>query len=94
LAYAFYGQGTRFLDAGDPTDIRQVGYFRPDDANTWAAYWHDGYVFVADNGRGVDILKFHDLETADFVIAPDRLGRTANRPDPLTGYLCPLKPSL
>ncbi len=56
LAYSFYGQGTRFLDASDPGDIRQVGYFRPDDANSFAPYFHNGLVFVADNGRGVDIL--------------------------------------
>jgi hypothetical protein len=58
LAYAFYSQGTRFIDASDPTDLRQIGYFRPDDANTWAAYWHDGYVFVADFTRGIDVLTF------------------------------------
>ena len=27
------------------------------DANTWAAYWHNGYVFIADFGRGIDIVK-------------------------------------
>jgi hypothetical protein len=57
-ANAFYTQGTRFLDVRNPRDIKQVGYFRPDDADTWAAYWRPGgYVFVADFQRGVDILK-------------------------------------
>ena len=60
LAYSFFGQGIRFLDASDPTDIRQVGYFRADGNNTWEAYWYRGHVFVADNGRGVDILRFRD----------------------------------
>ncbi|HYN35707.1 MAG TPA: hypothetical protein VEV82_01915, partial [Actinomycetota bacterium] len=58
LAYAFYSQGTRFLDVSNPRNIKQVGYYRPDDANTWAPYWHDGYVFVANFDRGVDVLKF------------------------------------
>jgi hypothetical protein len=57
LAGAYYTQGTRFLDLSDPRHIRQVGYFRPDDANTWAAYWHKGYVFIADLQRGVDVIK-------------------------------------
>lgn len=57
LAWAFYGQGTRFLDVSDPRRIRQVGYYRPDDASAWAAYFYKGYVFVADNGRGVDVIK-------------------------------------
>ena len=60
LAYAFYGQGLRLLDVSDPGDIRQVGYFRPDDASAWAGYWHDGHLYVADNGRGVDILRLDE----------------------------------
>jgi len=58
LAYAFYGQGTRFLDVTDPKDIRQVGYYRPNGASTWAPYFHGGLVYVADNSRGVDIVRF------------------------------------
>ncbi|HVE98523.1 MAG TPA: hypothetical protein VNA12_05020 [Mycobacteriales bacterium] len=58
LAAAFYGQGTRFLDVRDPRNIRQVGYFRPDDANTFASYWWRDYVVIADYGRGIDIVKF------------------------------------
>ena len=57
-ANAFYTQGVRFLDTSNPRDIRQVGYFVNSDSDTWAAYWHKGYVFVADFQRGVDILKF------------------------------------
>jgi hypothetical protein len=57
-ANAFYTQGVRFLDTSDPTHIRQVGYFVNSDSDTWAAYWHNGYVFVADFQRGVDVLKF------------------------------------
>lgn len=65
LAYSFYAQGTRFLDASDPTDIRQVGYYRPDGGSSFAAYFHDDHVYVADNGRGVDILRFHDGASAE-----------------------------
>jgi hypothetical protein len=57
LAQAFYNQGVRFLDVRDPTNPTQVAYFRKDDARAWAAYWHGGYVYVADNVRGIDILK-------------------------------------
>jgi len=57
LAGAYYTQGTRFLDVSDPRHPRQVAYYRPDDANTWAAYWHDGYVYVADLTRGVDVIR-------------------------------------
>ncbi|GAA2083957.1 LVIVD repeat-containing protein [Actinomadura alba] len=57
IAQAFYGQGTRFLDITDPTNPRQIAYYRPDDARAWASYFHGGYVYVADNARGIDILK-------------------------------------
>ena len=58
LAYGFYGQGTRFLDVSNPKDIRQIGYYRPDGSNVWGASFHQGHVYVADNARGIDILKF------------------------------------
>jgi hypothetical protein len=57
LVQSFYSQGTRFLDVTDPTDPRQIAYFRPDDAASWEPYWHGDYVYVADNTRGIDILK-------------------------------------
>jgi hypothetical protein len=57
LVQSFYTQGTRFLDVRDPAHPRQVAYYRPADAMSWAPYWHDGYVYVADNARGIDILR-------------------------------------
>jgi hypothetical protein len=35
----------------------------PDGADTWSAYWYNGYVFTNDGGRGVDILKVRDRAT-------------------------------
>ena len=57
LVQSFYAQGTRFLDISDPTNPRQIGYHRPADARSWYPMWHDGLVYVADNTRGVDVLK-------------------------------------
>jgi hypothetical protein len=87
-ANAFYSQGTRFLDVRNPRDIRQVGYFRPDDANTWAAYWRPGgYVFVADFTRGVDILKVGGLRRT--TVAPPLSPRAiTNLPSAELGWLC------
>ncbi|MEA2125244.1 MAG: hypothetical protein QOI80_2026 [Solirubrobacteraceae bacterium] len=90
---AFYTQGVRFLDTSDPRHIRQVGYFVNPDSDTWAAYWHDGYVFVTDFQRGVDVLRFAgSARRARRVTAPS-VHSTAPR---LTfdrgvyGGLCPL----
>jgi len=57
LAQSFYSQGTRFLDISDPTNPTQIAYHREADAAAWAPYWHRGLVYVADNTRGVDILR-------------------------------------
>ncbi|MUN36528.1 LVIVD repeat-containing protein [Actinomadura litoris] len=57
IAQSFYSQGTRFLDVRDPTNPRQIAYYRPADAASWQPYWHGRYVYVADNTRGIDVLE-------------------------------------
>lgn len=91
-ANAFYEQGVRFLDTSDPANIRQIGYYLGDGANTWAAYWHKGKVFVADFGRGIDVLEFKGSASSRSVRGP-----AARRGQPLTFRravlrgLCPLR---
>lgn len=90
IAGAYYTAGTRFLDVSNPKDIRQIGYYVPSDTNTWAAYWHDGYVYVADFGRGVDILKFNGGPSTRSVTAPVS---TNVQPLDFSGkyhFMCPL----
>ncbi len=57
VSYAWYGEGTRFLDISDPANPRQIAYWRPDDTLVWASYMHKGYVYNADHTRGIEILK-------------------------------------
>jgi hypothetical protein len=93
-ANAFYTQGVRFLDTSDPTDIRQVGYFINADSNTWAAYWHKGYVYVADLQRGIDVLSFEgSAGAAPAVTAPVVENTNAQRirfDQHVFGGLCPV----
>ncbi len=88
LAAAFYKQGTRFLDVRDPRHIRQIGFYRPADADTWASYWRPGgYVFVADFTRGVDVLRVGALKNT--VAAPASTRRdNPNRPSALFNWVC------
>jgi hypothetical protein len=58
VTYAWYGEGTRFLDISDPENPQQFAYWRPDDGIVWASYLHGGYVYTADRSRGVDVLRF------------------------------------
>jgi hypothetical protein len=62
VAQGWYEQGVRFLDVSDPKKIRQVGYFIPPSAMTWAAYFpptdptlQTAYVF--DATHGIDVLN-------------------------------------
>ena len=63
VAQGWYEQGVRFLDAHDPADIRQVGYFVPPTSATWAAYFaptdsSGEIVYSLDFSRGIDVLRF------------------------------------
>jgi hypothetical protein len=70
VAIAFYGQGVRVLDLSDPAKPTQVAYIRipsvsasggnPAQTATSAsaAYWHNGYIYVADYNRGIDVLRY------------------------------------
>jgi hypothetical protein len=98
VTYAWYGQGTRFLDISDPTDPRQVAYYRPDGGNVWASYLYKGYVYTADQARGVDVLELghtgREVTARRMSRAQQRfVRRVADRrfaPDPELGWLCPL----
>jgi hypothetical protein len=57
VAYAWYGEGTRFLDISDPRQPIQYAYWRPSNGIVWASYFHKGYVYTADRTRGVDVLR-------------------------------------
>jgi len=57
VAYAWYGEGTRFLDVSNPVLPRQYAYWRPDDGIVWASYFRGRYIYTADRIRGVDVLR-------------------------------------
>jgi hypothetical protein len=90
LAQAFYDQGVRFLDVRNPRDIKQVGWYRPENGQAWAAYWHAGRVYVADLVLGVTVLRF-DGGAPSSSPMPLRT-RSKLEMDPVFGMLCPVAP--
>ena len=90
LAYAFYGQGVRFVDASNPRRLRQVGYYVPELANAWAAYWRGDVVYVADYNRGVDVLRVTAGRGSRTVRAAPVEQLEAPRGDPAFGFTCRL----
>jgi hypothetical protein len=63
LVSSAYAAGTTMVDFSNASDPREVGHLDPHGANTWSAYWYNGYVFTNDGGRGVDILRVRDRAT-------------------------------
>ena len=57
VAYAWYGEGTRFLDISNPRNPKQIAYWRPDDTLVWASYFRGRYIYTADHVRGIDVLR-------------------------------------
>jgi hypothetical protein len=102
VAYAWYGEGTRFLDISDPANPRQIAYWRPKDTLVWASYMHNGYVYTADHVRGIEVLKLTTGAKAARaskreVVAPPMSAKqraflagmaTKLKPDPATAGLC------
>lgn len=60
IAYSWYAQGTRFLDISDPGNPFQIAYYRPDAGVSFAPYFYDDYVYVADIALGLQILQLDD----------------------------------
>lgn len=102
VTYAWYGQGTRFLDISKPENPVQVAYYRPDGGNVWASYLHNGYVYTADQARGVDVLKL-DLRGGKHnrrAVKAPKVSKQQQRflrglsksfqPDPSAGFICML----
>jgi hypothetical protein len=56
IALAFYGAGTVLVDFTNPMLPTMVDQWTEADANTWEAWYYNGYVFTGDLGRGFDVL--------------------------------------
>ena len=105
VSYAWYAEGTRFLDISDPEHPIQVAYWRPDDTNVWAAENHRGYIYTSDANRGVDVLKLtptasiagaRGREVSAPAMSKRQLARVAKaakrwKADPSTAGLCLLQ---
>lgn len=63
IAQGWYEQGLRLLDVSKAGAIRQVGYFVPPTAMTWAAYYpptdrSGRVIYVFDATHGIDVIEF------------------------------------
>lgn len=70
MVASWYTGGMNVIDWSDPTSPQELAHYRLDgpafeNSNYWSAYWHDGYVYANDRGRGMDILHVEGLPGAD-----------------------------
>src|SRR3954454_13559194 len=87
LVTAWYGRGSRVVDFADPTAAKQLGYFIPTNADTWAAKPHNGYIFTRDIVRGMDVLQYTGeagkrWPSTAGPAEQQRRGQTAGKPAP------------
>ncbi len=53
-----YNAGLQVVDYSDPTNPRQVGHFIAEGATSWGALYHQGYIYVGDMSRGLDVFRY------------------------------------
>jgi hypothetical protein len=53
-----YNAGLQVVDYADPANPRQVGHFIAEGATSWGALFHQGYVYVGDMSRGLDVFRY------------------------------------
>lgn len=60
-----YNAGLQVLDVSDPTEPEQVGYFVAEGTTAWGAYHQDGFVYVGDMSRGLDVFRVATQDAPD-----------------------------
>jgi hypothetical protein len=57
VAVTWFTAGTSIIDTSDPVQPKEIAYMDADDAAAYSTLWHEGYLWINDHKRGVDVLK-------------------------------------
>jgi hypothetical protein len=77
--FGSYNAGLQVVDYSNPASPRRVGHYIAEGATSWVAHYHEGYVYMGDMSRGLDVLRWHgpqpDLAvgSADIAFSPEKL---------------------
>ena len=88
LVTAWYGGGFMAIDFTDVTAPTELGYYVPESTSTWHANVREGYAYVGDGNRGLDIYAVDEILAAAGVTPPvdddpaSDPGRPAAEPQP------------
>ncbi|MBA4072136.1 MAG: hypothetical protein C0497_09920 [Gemmatimonas sp.] len=90
MAQGWYQGGVSVFDFTDPAHAQEIAYFDrgPLSADTlhlggsWSAYWHNGYIWSSEIGRGLDILELtpSDQLSANEITAARLVQHDVNNP--------------
>ena len=77
-----YNAGLQVVDYADPANPRQVGHFIAEGATSWGALIHEGYVYVGDMSRGLDVFRYTGPRPGlpDLTISKGGIGLSDHRP--------------
>ncbi len=69
LIMANYEAGLTVVDvnaliAGASEAEAEVGFYKPEGTDQWSAYWYNGFIYVNDIARGVDVMLLSDRARA------------------------------
>jgi hypothetical protein len=57
-----YNAGLQVVDYSDPRAPVQAAYYQAPGTTAWGALYHDGYIYVGDMSRGLDVFELDDPE--------------------------------
>jgi hypothetical protein len=57
-----YNAGLQLVDYSDPRNPTQAGYYIAPGTTAWGAQHHEGYIYVGDMTRGLDVYEIDDPE--------------------------------
>jgi hypothetical protein len=77
-----YNAGLQVVDYSDPVNPRQLGHFIAEGATSWGALHHEGYVYVGDMTRGLDVFRYTGPGAGlpDLTISRGGIGLSDHRP--------------
>jgi hypothetical protein len=67
--FGSYNAGLQVVDYSDPTAPRKVGYHIAPGTTAWGALVHEGFVYVGDMARGLDVFRYTGPQP-DLAVAP------------------------
>jgi hypothetical protein len=78
--FGSYNAGLQVVDYSQPGAPRKVGYHIAPGTTAWGALAHEGFVYVGDMARGLDVFRYTGPKP-DLAIAPEELTSTPPRRD-------------